>query len=398
MNIFPPMGRSSNRALYSSFDWDRAMSESAYFDPRSGARYPLEVPRWRGDDGAPLFVVPGRGMARTEIETGTRSLWRYGAALAGAIAEPISMGEGCTPLLEANYGAWRPFFKCEWFNPTGSFKDRGASVMLSFLRQIGVTAVLEDSSGNGGSAVAGYGAAGGIKVKVLAPASTSPGKILQTRAFGAEVQLVEGPREATQAEAIRQSIKIFYASHNWQPFFIEGVKTLAYELWEDLGFSAPDAVVTPVGAGSILLGLHMGFGELLRAGQIARAPRLYAAQPANCSPVAASFAAGAPVSVEARPTVAEGTAIRSPLRLPEMLTALRETGGGAVAIPEDEIVAALRRLVGQGLFVEPTCATAAAAYERLAASGQIGPRERVVVVLTGSGLKTAAQIADLLGV
>jgi threonine synthase len=376
------------------------MAEAAYFDPRSGARYPLDAPRWRGDDGAPLLVTPGRGLAPDEIDRSARSLWRYRAAFAADIGDPISLGEGCTPLLQRNVGAWRPFFKCEWFNPTGSFKDRGASLMLSFLRQIGVTSVLEDSSGNGGSAIAGFGAAGGVRVKVLAPALTSPAKIAQARAYGAEVELVEGPREATQAEAIRQSAKTFYASHNWQPFFIEGVKTLAYELWEDFGFSAPDAIVTPVGAGSILLGLHLGFGELLRSGRIARAPRLYAAQPENCAPVAASFRAGAdgPVACEISPTIAEGTAIRAPLRLREMLNALRETGGEAIAVTEAEIVSALRGLVAQGLFVEPTCATALAAFERLAAAGRIGPRERVVVVLTGSGLKTAATIAELLGV
>ncbi len=374
------------------------MAEPAYYDPRSGARYPLAIPRWRGDDGSPLLVTPGRGLTPDEIDRSVRSLWRYRTAFAAEIANPISLGEGCTPLLQTEVCAWRPFFKCEWFNPTGSFKDRGASLMLSFLRQIGILSVLEDSSGNGGSAIAGYGAAGGIRVKVLAPASTSQSKILQARAYGAEVELVEGPREATQAEAIRQSTKIFYASHNWQPFFVEGVKTLAYELWEDLGFQAPDAVVMPVGAGSILLGLHLGFGELLRAGRIARAPRLYAAQPANCAPVAASFAAGKPVVVEPLPTIAEGTAIRSPLRLPELLDALRETGGEALAIPEAEIVAALRRLVAMGMFVEPTCATALAAFERLAAAGRIGPRERVVVVLTGSGLKTAGAVAELLGV
>jgi threonine synthase len=336
-------------------------------------------------------------LASDEIERGTRSIWRYRAALAGGVADPISLGEGCTPLLERPWGGLRPHFKCEWLQPTGSFKDRGASVMLSFLREIGVTAVLEDSSGNGGSAIAGYGAAGGLKVKVLAPASTSPAKIAQARAYGAEVELVEGPREATAAEAIRQSAKIFYASHNWQPFFIEGVKTLAYEIWEDFGFRAPDCVITPVGAGSILLGLHFGFGELLAAGRIARVPRLYAAQPLACSPVEASFAAGmdTPVERAATPTVAEGTAIRAPLRLREMIAALRETGGGAVAIPEAEIIAALRRLAGQGLFVEPTSAVAAAALDRLAASGAIAPRETTVVVLSGAGLKAAARVAEL---
>jgi threonine synthase len=370
---------------------------TSYFDPLSGAAYPLDVPRWRGDDGAALLLTPGAGIGSDEIARGTRSLWRYRAALAGDIAAPISMGEGCTPLLERDWGDLRPLFKCEWFSPTGSFKDRGASVMLSFLRESGVRAVLEDSSGNGGSAIAGYGAAGGMRVKVLAPAYASPAKIAQVRAYGAEVELVEGPREATQQEAIRQSAKIFYASHNWQPFFIEGVKTLAYELWEDFGLRAPDAVIVPVGAGSLLLGLHFGFAELLRAGQIARLPRLFAAQPANCAPVSASFAVGAdgPVSCEFLPTIAEGTAIKAPLRLRLMLKALRETGGEAVAVPEPEIVAALRRLAAQGLFVEPTSATAAAALDRLHAAGKLDSRERVVVVLSGSGLKAADVVANL---
>ena len=372
---------------------------ASYVNPRNGALYPLEIPRWRCEDGGPMLLTPGPGLGRDDIARGERSLWRYRAALAGGIERPISMGEGCTPLIERPWGALRPLFKCEWFSPTGSFKDRGASVMLSFLREIGVEAVLEDSSGNGGSAIAGYGAAGGLRVKVLAPAYTSPAKIAQARAYGAEVELVEGPREASQAEAIRQSAEIFYASHNWQPFFLEGVKTLAYELWEDLGFAAPDAVIVPVGAGSLLLGLHFGFRELLRAGQIARLPRLIAAQPLNCSPVAASFAAGVdvPVARETRPTVAEGTAIKAPLRLKEMIEALRESGGEAVAIPEEGIVVALTRLSRLGLFVEPTSATAAAALDLLAAAGRIGARERVVVVLSGSGLKAASTVAELVG-
>ncbi len=137
----------------------------------------------------------GAGMSRDEIEGRTRSLWRYRAALPVEIANPITLGEGCTPLVAQDWGDLRPFFKLEWFNPTGSFKDRGSAVMLSFLRQIGVDAILEDSSGNGGSSMAGLGAAGGMRVKILAPASTSPAKIAQVRAYGAIVQLVEGPRE-----------------------------------------------------------------------------------------------------------------------------------------------------------------------------------------------------------
>jgi threonine synthase len=373
------------------------MTSASYIDPRDGTLYPLDRPRWCSDDRAPLLVTPGPGLSRDEIETRTRSIWRYRAALPLEIADPITMGEGCTPLVQRAWGDLRPFFKLDWFNPTGSFKDRGASVMLSYLRQFGVATVLEDSSGNGGSAVAGYGAAGGIGVKILAPASTSPAKIAQVRAYGAAIQLVEGPREESEAEAIRQSDRAFYASHNWQPFFLEGTKSLAYEIWEDLGFRAPDAVVVPVGAGSSLLGCAFGFRELLRAGQIARLPRLYAAQPLNCSPVDASFTAGCdtPVPREVRPTIAEGTAIKRPLRLREIVQALRESGGGTVALTEEEIAAALRRLARQGLFAEPTCAGAAAALDHLSASGAVLAGETVVVLVTGTGLKAAAAVADL---
>jgi threonine synthase len=338
-------------------------------------------------------------MSRDDIDARTRSLWRYQAALAVRIDKPITLGEGCTPLVEQAWGDLRPHFKLEWFNPTGSFKDRGSAVMLSFLRQIGVEAVLEDSSGNGGSSVAGLGAAGGMGVKILAPASTSPAKIAQVRAYGAQVQLVLGPREESEAEAIRQSNETFYASHNWQPFFLEGTKSLAYELWEDLGFCAPDNVVMPVGAGSSLLGCAFGFRELLKAGHIARLPRLFAAQPLNCSPIDASFKAGVdtPVPRDVHKTIAEGTAIRNPMRLREIIGALRESDGGTIALTEDELVAALRRLARQGLFAEPTSASAAAALDRLAGAGAIKPKEKTVVILTGTGLKAASTVADLVG-
>jgi threonine synthase len=222
----------------------------------------------------------------------------------------------------------------EWFNPTGSFKDRGSSVMLSVLRQMGVDAVLEDSSGNGGASIAGYGAAGNLRVKILAPADTSPAKIAQARAYGAEVQLVAGAREESEAEAIRQSDRIIYASHNWQPLFLEGTKSFAYELWEDFGFKAPDNIIAPVGAGSSLLGFAFGFRELKAAGQIPRLPRLFAAQPLNCSPIDASFTAGVDTAVPrpALKTIAEGTAIRRPLRLREIIAALHESDGGTIAL------------------------------------------------------------------
>jgi threonine synthase len=375
------------------------MPGPSYVDPRNGRTYPLDAPRWCSDDRTPLLVTPGTGISRDDIDRRTRSLWRYRAALPVRIDKPITLGEGCTPLVEQMWGDLRPFFKLEWFNPTGSFKDRGSALVLSFLRQIGVDAVLEDSSGNGGSSMAGLGAAGRMRVKILAPASTSPAKIAQVRAYGAEVQLVEGPREESEAEAIRQSDETFYASHNWQPFFLEGTKSFAYELWEELGFCAPDNVIMPVGAGSSLLGCAFGFRELMKAGQIAKLPRLFAAQPLHCSPIDASFRAGVdtPVARDVHKTIAEGTAIKHPMRLREIIGALRESGGGTVALTEEEIVAALRRLARQGLFAEPTSASAAAALDKLTATGAIKPSETTVVILTGTGLKAASTVADLVG-
>src|ERR1700753_3115570 len=177
---------------------------------------------------------------------------------------------------------------------------------------------------------------------ILAPSSTSPAKTVQMRAHGATVELIPGTRQATADAAVARSAAVFYASHNWHPFFLQGTKTLAYELWEDLGFRAPDNVITPCGAGSNVLGCEIGFSELLRAGQIDTMPRIFAAQPANCAPIAAAFIAGSdmPVTTEIAPTIAEGTAIAQPIRLAEVLGTLRETRGGAVMLSEAEIAGA----------------------------------------------------------
>ena len=345
-----------------------------------------------------ITLLPGIG--RGEIHSGTRSLWRYASSFPVPVANPVSMGEGCTPLVDHPWRGGRVHFKLEWFAPTGSFKDRGASVMISILRQQGVTRLLEDSSGNGGAAIAAYAAAGGIKAKILVPATTRPGKTVQMRAYGAEVELIPGTRQDTADEAQRQAERIFYASHNWQAFFLQGTKTLAYELWEDLGFRAPDNVLIPTGAGSNVLGCDIGFGELLRCGEIDLLPRLFAVQPANCAPVCASFASGAAdyMPIEALPTIAEGTAIAKPVRTREVLAAIRRSGGAAVSVSEEEIVEAMNDLAKSGLYVEPTSASAAAALGDLLRRGVIRPEETTVVVLTGAGLKATQRIGELMGV
>ncbi|WP_144186729.1 pyridoxal-phosphate dependent enzyme [Elioraea rosea] len=372
----------------------------SYLDPRSGRTWPLDHPRWRSDDGAPLMLTELPGLRRDAIAAGTRSLWRYRSAFPfGPEVAPITMGEGCTPLVPRRIGGAEVHLKLEWFAPTGSFKDRGASVMLSGLRAQGVEAVLEDSSGNGGAAIAAYAAAGGMAATIMVPASTSPAKIVQMKAAGAAIELVPGTRQDCADAALAKAEAIFYASHNWHPFFLHGTKTLAYELWEDLGFRAPDNVIIPCGAGSNVLGCDIGFGELLRAGEIARLPRLFAIQPANVGPIAAAFAAGSDTVVPCTvaPTIAEGTAIAKPIRLAEVLGAIRRSGGAAVTVTEAEIETALFSLARTGIYVEPTCATAAAALANLLADGTIRPGETTVLVLTGTGLKATARIGALMG-
>ncbi|WP_313895995.1 pyridoxal-phosphate dependent enzyme [Streptomyces sp. YIM 98790] len=372
-------------------------------DERSGRAYELDPLRWRGDDGAPLTVSPLAAPAPEDLATGSgtpggpaaRGLWRYRAALPLPAGRPaVTLGEGGTPLVEREWEGGPVRFKLEWANPTGSFKDRGSSVMISALAARGVTEVIEDSSGNGGSSVAAYCAAAGIRARILVPEGTSPAKILQSRAYGADIRPVPGGRDATAAEALRQSAATCYAGHNWHPFFLQGTKTLAYELWEDLGFTAPDAVVTVAGAGSIVLGCDLGFGELLAAGRIARRPRLLAAQPAACAPVHAAFhSAPAP---DFGPTIAEGAAIREPVRLPEVVAAVRRSGGDMAAIAEEDIVAAVRGLAARGLYAEPTSAVAAAAVRVFRARGAIRDGETTVVILTGSALKTPAAMDRLI--
>ena len=371
----------------------------AYVDPTSGDTYPISAPRWRSDAGAALMITALPGIGRDMIEKGRRSLWRYAAALPVEVSDPITMGEGLTPLISSRWRGVPALFKLEYLSPTGSFKDRGASVMLSILRVRGVTRVLEDSSGNGGAAIAAYAAAGGVRAKILVPASTPPGKIVQTRGYGAEVELVPGTRQDVSDAAVRQAATIFYAGHNWQPFFLQGTKTLAYELWEDLKFTAPDNVIVPTGAGSNIMGCDIGFRELLGRGEIGRLPRLFAAQPLNCAPLHASFTAGLNdfQPVEVSPTIAEGASIAKPVRSREVLAALRRSRGATVALSEPEIETALFELARIGLYVEPTSALAAAAFTRLLDEGVIRPRETTVLVLTGSGLKATQRVSELMG-
>jgi threonine synthase len=372
-------------------------STQPYLYDRSGARYPIAEARWRGDDGTPLMVSPLGGITRESVDRSDRSQWRYRAALPVDLPSWVSLGEGCTPMLRAEVDGISVRVKPEWFNPTASFKDRGTTVMMSVLASQGITEMLEDSSGNGGASVAAYAAAAGIKAKILAPESTSAAKIVQSRVHGAQIELVPGDRTATSDEAIRQADSRFYASHNWHPFFLQGTKLLAYEIWEDLGFAAPDNVIVPAGAGSLVLGCFIGFSELVASGAISRLPRILVAQPENCSPLARAFGAGLAQAADGawQPTLAEGTSIARPVRDREVLAAVTSSGGGFQTVSEDEIPDAVLSLAAQGLYAEPTSSIAAAAVPGFVRQGLLRSGETTVMVLTGSGLKAAQTMADI---
>ena len=369
-----------------------------YVDPSTGQTYPLSEPRWRADSGHYLNLAPGPGLKPRDIDPARRSVWRYARALRVGAEHAVSLGEGWTPLLAGDWHGAPVRYKLEFMMPTGSFKDRGMTVMVSYLKSRGVTHVLEDSSGNAGASLSAYAAAAGLTCRILVPETASPPKIAQIAACGAEVVTIRGSRQDVTEAALRESARIFYASHNWQPFFVEGTKTLAYELWEQAGFRAPDNVVVPLGYGSNVLGAERGFDELVRSGEIARRPRLFGVQAARCAPYAAAFRAGVEhlVASEIGPTVAEGIATPRPTRVADVLRAVRDTGGSIVAVEEAEIVQALRALARRGLYVEPTSAVAAAGLSRLLTAGVIRPQEDTVLVLTGSGLKASATIGELL--
>lgn len=371
-----------------------------YIDAVSGATYPLDGARWCGDGGGYLNLGEAPGLTRGEIDTGVRSLWRYRKTLLVDAAQAVTLGEGWTPLICGKVGGTPVSLKLEFMMPTGSFKDRGMTVMISYLKSRGITHVLEDSSGNAGASLAAYSAAAGMRCRILVPETASYPKIAQMAATGADVLTISGSRQDVADAALRHASEIFYASHNWQPFFIEGTKTLAYELWEQLGFRAPDNVVVPLGYGSNVCGCARGFAELLRNGEIARMPRLFGIQAANCAPFYNAYAAGAEhlVPTEIKTTVAEGIASSKPTRVRDVLKAVRDSDGTIVAVSEDSIVASLGELARQGLYVEPTSAAAAAGLAELLAQGVITSDQTTVLVLTGTGLKSSAKIGELLGV
>jgi len=369
-----------------------------YIDPSTRATFPLDAARWRADSGHYLNLGVAPGLTRGDIDRACYSVWRYHKALLVPREHAVTLGEGWTPLIDGVWEGLPVRFKLEFLMPTGSFKDRGMTALVTYLKRCGIEHVLEDSSGNAGASLSAYAAAAGMRCRILVPETASYPKIAQIAACGADVVTIRGSRQDVADAALVMSREIFYASHNWQPFFVEGTKTLAYEIWEQLDFRAPDNVVVPLGYGSNVLGCERGFSELLRNGEIGRMPRIFGVQAANCAPYYTAYRSGgeALVPTAITSTIAEGIASSKPTRVAEVLRAVRSSGGSIVAVSEEEIVAALGTLARMGLYVEPTSAAAAAGLSQLIGAGAIDPGETNVLVLTGSGLKASERIGQLL--
>jgi threonine synthase len=353
---------------------------------------------WRCACEGPLDLVEQGAFDPTVLPARQTSLWRYRQALPAVAQQHIvSLGEGFTPLVEARH---RPglTYKLDFLLPTGSFKDRGSSVLASCLRQLEVTRAVEDSSGNAGASMAAYFASAGIGCTVYVPGVTAPGKIRQIRSFGARIVSIAGSRAEVTRAAEAGASEGFYASHQWSPYFLAGVKTIAFELWEQLGGRVPDNLVVPVGSGTLLLGAYLGFRQLYESRLAPGVPRLFGAQAEACSPLVKAMQDGRKsldgMEVTSRDTVAAGIRVERAPRARQILSAVRDTRGALVAVSEAEIAQAWWVLAKQGLYVEPTSAAASAAAEGLSADGRLGGQETTAVVLTGTGLKGAEVLAD----
>lgn len=350
--------------------------------------------------GAPWLVrLAQQPDPRVKPELAKRpwTMWRYREWLPLLPGEePVSLGEGATPLLRAAHlerrlGMREVWVKDEGKNPTGSFKARGLAAAVTRARGGGATRFTIPTAGNAGVALAAYGARAGANVRVYAPRTTPATILQQIRAFGAELVLLDGHigdcGKASRAYA--QETGAFDVSTLREPYRIEGKKTLGLELAEQLGWRLPDAIVYPAGGGTGVIGMWKVFGELRSAGWLDRSPpRLYCVQASGCAPVVKAFEAAAD-HTEPWPdpvTVAAGLRVPAPLGGRLMLKAMRETKGGAVAVSDDELCAAQGELAArEAIDAAPEGGATLAALERLVGRGEIRRDESVVLFNTGAG-------------
>lgn len=319
------------------------------------------------------------------------SLWRYIETMPfskdSKTWESVTMGEGQTPLIVLDPLEPDTYVKVDYMMPTLSFKDRGAAVLITKAKELGVSKVIADSSGNAGTAIAAYAARCSMACDIYLSDQTSPKKMAQVKAHGATIKEIQGTREdiAVAAQKAVDEENAFYASHVYNPYFYEGTKTYAYEIYEQLK-GVPDSVIVPVGNGTLLLGAYYGFKELVENRLIEKMPKIIAIQAANCAPLVKAYEMG---EVSAKPvtnigTVAEGIAIAAPARSKQILEAVRETNGTFISVKEDEILSARKLLADKGFYVEVSSAVNYAGYIKY----NKAPEEKIIIPLCGAGIKS----------
>jgi threonine synthase len=336
--------------------------------------------------------------AKRRIQAGPQNLWRYTDFLPFERTPRYALPAGCTPLVRAPRLAERLGLREVWVkndaaNPTHSFKDRVVSVALAKARELGYETVACASTGNLANAVAAHAAAAGLESYVFIPADLEEQKILATGVYGTKLVTVRGTyddvnRLCTELSAEREWA---FVNVNVRPYYAEGSKTLAYEIAEGLGFELPDRVVAPIASGSLFTKIARGFDEWRELGLVrGETPAMNGAQAEGCSPVARAYESGWEVCKPVRPdTIAKSLAIGNPADGPYALELARRSGGAIDAVTDDEVRAGIRLLAETtGIFTETAGGVTTATLAKLAERGDVDPAERVVLVITGEGLKT----------
>jgi len=355
-----------------------------------GLQTNYSISSWRCDCGGAWEPANLPTFALSKVYNQDYSIWRYGKLLGLDMDQPLKrMGVGWTPLVPICLFERNIFLKLEYLSPSGSFKDRGVNAMVNQLASMGVKMMLDDSSGNAGASLAAHAARFGMKSSIFVPAYASPNKVAQIAIYGSDVIPIEGVRKNAEvaAQAYANSERA-YASHAYNPAYLAGQMTAAWELWEQLGKKAPDWIISPVAQGGQFLGFWFGFMSLLKAGLIEELPKLIAVQAANIAPIYQAWKSGldlVPKAQNTKETIAEGVAISRPARGRRLLQVVKETGGEVLAIEEDLIKSAQKTLALQGYYIEPTSALAVAGFQKLLEL--IKKSDTVVIPLTGNGLK-----------
>ncbi|MEM1545435.1 MAG: pyridoxal-phosphate dependent enzyme [Candidatus Methanomethylicia archaeon] len=343
---------------------------------------------WRCECNAPFNVVLEGDFYIEGIDNKNYTVWRY-RRFYPYIKENsiISLGEGFTPLVRVENNLW---FKLDFLMPTGSYKDRGSSILVSGLLSDfkEVRGVSEDSSGNAGASIAAYCAKAGLKAKIFVPEKASGPKLLQIGKYGAEVYIVKGKRENVSIAAQNVKDGFIYVGHIWHPYFKDGVRTLAYEVAEQMEWRMFDKIFLPVSAGTLLLGLINGFIHLLNSGVINTIPKIIACQTSQVSPLYHKIKGIKYTPPERILSVADALVSTNPPLLEEMFVKIKEIDGDAVIVDEDEIIHAHNVLAKRGFYVEPSSAVAYAAYLKYLKEKELSKTEKTLIILTGSGFKS----------